>query len=159
MELFFKTVFSLLIINFIFLILNFFITVSLKKYTYDKFFIYVITYFILINFINLIYLKNIHIFTFQALFSVVVLLLYSGLYRSISVKIMVYLYLKKVSVDINSFYKNEFKEKSFNKRLKTLIDNGILIKKNKQLTLSEKGKKYLKIFKIFQSIYRIKVNG
>ena len=159
MELFFKTIFSLLIINFIFLILNFIITVSLKKYTFDKFFIYVIAYFILINFINLIYLKNIHIFTFQALFSVVTLLLYSGLYRSISVKIMVYLYLKKISVDINSFYKNEFKEKSFNKRIKTLIDNGTLIKKNKKLTLSEKGKKYLRIFRTAQTIYRIKVNG
>ena len=139
-----------------FLIVNFLISVLLKKYTYDKFFIYVIVYFILINFINLIYLKNIDLFTFQALFSVVILFVYSALYRSVSIKIVIYLYLKKISVDINNFYKTEFKQKSFNKRVKILIDNGYLVKKNKYLMLSERGKKYLKILKIFQSIYRIK---
>ena len=111
----------------------------MKKYTYDKFFIYVVSYFILINFINLIYLKNINLFTFQSLFSVIILFVHSALYRSVSVKIIVYLYLKKTSVDINSFYKTEFKEKSFNKRVKILVDNGYLIKKNKYLKYSKKG--------------------
>ena len=145
-----------LITIFLFLIVNFLISILLKKYTYDKFFIYVIVYFILINFINLNYLKNIDLFTFQALFSVVILFIYSALYRSVSIKIVIYLYLKKISVDINNFYKTEFKQKSFNKRVKILIDNGYLVKKNKHLMLSERGKKYLKILKIFQSIYRIK---
>tara|TARA_B100000953_G_C17909620_1_gene387139 strand:- start:197 stop:661 length:465 start_codon:yes stop_codon:yes gene_type:complete len=145
-----------LISTFFFLVVNFLISVLLKKYTYDKFFIYVVSYFILINFINLIYLKNINLFTFQSLFSVIVLIVHSALYRSVSVKIIVYLYLKKASVGINSFYKTEFKEKSFNKRVKILIDNGYLIKKNKYLTLSARGKKYLKVLKIFQSIYKIK---
>ena len=140
----------------LFLIVNFLISILLKKYTYDKFFIYVIVYFVLINFINLIYLKNIDLFTFQALFSVVILFVYSALYRSVSIKIVIYLYLKKISVDINNFYKTEFKQKSFNKRVKILIDNGYLVKKNKHLLLSERGKKHLKILKIFQSIYRIK---
>ena len=143
----------------LFLIVNFLISILLKKYTYDKFFIYVIVYFVLINFINLIYLKNIDLFTFQALFSVVILFVYSALYRSVSIKIVIYLYLKKISVDINNFYKTEFKQKSFNKRVKILIDNGFLIKKNKYLILSERGQKYLKIFKIVQSIYRIKFSG
>ena len=141
---------------FFFLVVNFLISVSLKKYTYDKFFIYVVSYFILINFINLIYLKNINLFTFQSLFSVIILFVHSALYRSVSVKIIVYLYLKKANVSINSFYKTEFKEKRFNKRVKILIDNGYLIKKNKYLTLSARGKKYLKVLKIIQLIYKIK---
>jgi len=142
-----------------FLVLNFLISIFSKKYTYDKFFIYVIFYFFLVNFINLIYLKNIDLFTFIALFSVFTLFLYSGLYRSISVKIMIYLYSKKISVNINNFYKMEFKQKSFNKRVGILIDNGFLIKKNKKLILSDRGKKYLKIFKIAQSVYKIKFSG
>ena len=142
-----------------FLLSNYTLSILFKKYTYEKFFLYVMTYFILVNFINLIYIKNIDLFTFQALFSVLILFLYSGLYHSVSVKIMIYLYFKKVSVDINSFYKTEFKQKSFNKRVKILIDNGFLIKKNKYLILSERGQKYLKIFKIVQSIYRIKFSG
>ena len=142
-----------------FLVLNFLISVFSKKYTYDKFFIYVIFYFILVNFINLIYLKNIDLFTFIALFSVFILFLYSGLYRSISVKIMIYLYSKKISVNINNFYKTEFKQKSFSKRVRILIDNGFLIRKNKKLILSDRGKKYLKIFKIAQSVYKIKFSG
>ena len=142
-----------------FLVLNFLISVFSKKFTYDKFFIYVIFYFILVNFINLIYLKNIDLFTFIALFSVFILFLYSGLYRSISVKIMIYLYSKKISVNINNFYKTEFKQKSFSKRVRILIDNGFLIRKNKKLILSDRGKKYLKIFKIAQSVYKIKFSG
>ena len=78
----------------------------LKKYTFVKFFIFVITYYTLINFINLIYLKNIDFFTFQTLFFVLILFLYGGLYRSVSVKIMIYLYYKKISVDISVFLKN-----------------------------------------------------
>ena len=142
-----------------FLVLNFLISVFSKKYTYDKFFIYVIFYFILVNFINWVYLKNIDLFTFIALFSVFILFLYSGLYRSISVKIMIYLYSKKISVNINNFYKTEFKQKSFSKRVIILIDNGFLIRKNKKLILSDRGKKYLKVFKIAQSVYRIKSSG
>ena len=148
-----------LIIILCFLVLNFLKSFFSKKYTYDKFFIYVIFYFILVNFINLIYLKNIDLFTFVALFSVFILFLYSGLYRSISVKIMIYLYSKKISVNINNFYKTEFKQKSFSKRVRILIDNGFLIRKNKKLILSDRGKKYLKIFKIAQSVYKIKFSG
>ena len=78
-----------------FLIINFLISKLLKKYTYEKFFIYVIIYFILINTFNLIFLKDINLFKFEAVFSVLILFMYSGLYRSISVKIIVYLLLKK----------------------------------------------------------------
>ena len=131
----------------------------IKKYTYEKFFIYVMVYFILTNLINLIYLKNIDFFTFQALFSVSILFLYSGLYRSISVKVMIYSYLKKKNVNVNSFYKTEFKRNSFNKRIDNLINDGILVKKNKYIELSKSGKKYLKIFKIIHSIYKVKVSG
>ena len=131
----------------------------IKKYTYEKFFIYVIVYFILTNLINLIYLKNIDFFTFQALFSVSILFLYSGLYRSISVKVMIYSYLKKKNVNVNSFYKTEFMKKSFNKRVEILVDNGFLKKKREQFSLSSKGKKYLKIFKTIQSIYKINYSG
>ena len=142
-----------------FLIINFFLSSFLKKYTFVKFFIFVITYYTLINFINLVYLKNIDFFTFQTLFFVLILFLYGGLYRSVSVKIMIYLYYKKISVDINRFYKNEFKQKSFNKRVNILIDSGFLVKKNEHLILSKKGKKYLKIFKIVHSFYKIKYSG
>ena len=142
-----------------FLIINFFLSSFLKKYTFVKFFIFVITYYTLINFINLVYLKNIDFFTFQTLFFVLILFLYGGLYRSVSVKIMIYLYYKKISVDINRFYKNEFKQKSFNKRINILIDSDLLVKKNKHLILSKKGKKYLKIFKIIHSFYKIKYSG
>ena len=131
----------------------------IKKYTYEKFFIYVIVYFILTNLINLIYLQNIDFFTFQALFSVAILFLYSGLYRSISVKVMIYSYLKKKNVNVNNFYRTEFMEKSFNKRVEILVNNGFLTKKRKQFSLSSKGKKYLKIFKTIQSIYKINYSG
>ena len=144
---------------FIFLIINLLLSSFLKKYTYEKFFIYVVIYFILVNLINLIYIKNINLFTFQALFSVSILFLYSGLYRSISVKIMIYLYFKKSDVNLDSFYKSEFKKNSFDKRVRILIDNGFLRKKNKHLVLSQRGKKYLKVFKIVQQIYRIKFSG
>ena len=151
---------QLYLINILFfLIANFLISITIKKYTYEKFFIYVVIYFVIVNFVNLAYLQNIDLFTFQILFSVFILFLYSGLYRSISVKIMVYLYLKKNSVNIDSFYKTEFKEKSFNKRIKILTDNGFLLKKDKNLILSKRTKKYLKIFKILQSFYKIKFSG
>ena len=61
----------------VFLFINFLGSTLIKKYTYEKFFIYVIFYFLLSSFINLIYLKNVDLFTFLALFSVVILLLYS----------------------------------------------------------------------------------
>jgi hypothetical protein len=151
---------QLYLINILFfLIANFFISITIKKYTYEKFFIYVVIYFVIVNFINLAYLQNIDLFTFQILFSVSILFLYSGLYRSISVKIMVYLYLKKNSVNVDNFYKTEFKEKSFNKRIKILTDNGFLLKKGKDLILSKRGKKYLKMFQIVHSIYKIKSSG
>ena len=148
-----------LIIIIIFLIINYLLSKSIKKYTYEKFFIYVVFYFILLNIVNFIYLKNIYLFTFGSLFSVVILFLYSGLYRSISVKIMIRSYLKKTNISINNFYKKEFKQRSFNKRVKILIDNDFLLKKNKYLVLSKKGKKYLKIFKIVHSFYKIKYSG
>ena len=116
-------------------------------------------YFILVNSINLIYLESINFFTFQVLFSVTILFLYSGLHRSVSVKIMIYLYLKKNNISVNNFYKTEFKEKSFNKRIKILTDNGLLIRKNKNFFLSSRGKKYLEIIKIVHSIYGIKSSG
>ena len=151
---------QLYLINILFfLIANFLISITIKKYTYEKFFIYVVIYFVIVNFVNLAYLQNIDLFTFQILFSVSILFLYSGLYRSISVKIMVYLYLKKNSVNVDSFYKTEFKEKSFYKRIKILTDNGFLLKKDKNLTLSKRGKKYLKMFQIIHLIYKIKSSG
>ena len=151
---------QLYLINILFfLIANFLISITIKKYTYEKFFIYVVIYFVIVNFVNLAYLQNIDLFTFQILFSVSILFLYSGLYRSISVKIMVYLYLKKNSVNVDNFYKTEFKEKSFNKRIKILTDNGFLLKKGKDLILSKRGKKYLKMFQIVHSIYKIKSSG
>ena len=87
------------------------------------------------------------------------LFLYAGLYRSISVKIMIYLYLGKKSINVNNFYKTEFKQKSFNKRIDNLINDGLLVKKNKYLELSKRGKNYLKIFKIIHLIYRVKISG
>ena len=151
---------QLYLINILFfLIANFLISITIKKYTYEKFFIYVVIYFVIVNFINLAYLQNIDLFTFQILFSVSILFLYSGLYRSISVKIMVYLYLKKNSVNVDNFYKTEFKEKSFNKRIKILTDNSFLLKKGKNLILLKKGKKYLKMFQIIHLIYKIKSSG
>ena len=142
-----------------FLVTNYLVTTLIKKYTFVKFFIYVMTYFISINFINLIYLQNVNFFTFQVLFSITVLFLYTGLYRAVSVKIMIYLYLKKQSISVNDFYKKEFKEKSFNKRINILIDNNLIMQKNKIFSLSSKGKKYLKIIKIIHSIYGIKSSG
>ena len=142
-----------------FLVTNYLVTTLIKKYTFVKFFIYVMTYFISINFINLIYLQNVNFFTFQVLFSITVLFLYTGLYRSISVKIMIYLYLKKQNISVNDFYKKEFKDKSFNKRINILIYNNLIMQKNKIFSLSSKGKKYLKIIKIIHSIYGIKSSG
>ena len=142
-----------------FLVTNYLVTTLIKKYTFVKFFIYVMTYFISINFINLIYLQNVNFFTFQVLFSITVLFLYTGLYRAVSVKIMIYLYLKKQSISVNDFYKKEFKEKSFNKRINILIDNNLITQKNKIFSVSSKGKKYLKIIKIIHSIYGIKSSG
>ena len=142
-----------------FLVTNYLVTTLIKKYTFVKFFIYVMTYFISINFINLIYLQNVNFFTFQVLFSITVLFLYTGLYRAVSVKIIIYLYLKKQSISVNDFYKKEFKEKSFNKRINILIDNNLIMQKNKIFSLSSKGKRYLKIIKIIHSIYGIKSSG
>ena len=151
--------YSHLIVILFFLLANYFVSILVKKYTFEKFFIYVVTYFILVNFFNLFYLQNVNFFAFQMLFSVAILFLYAGLHRSVSVKIMIYLYLRKKSTNVNNFYKTEFKEKSFNKRIKILIDNGFLVKKNKDFFLSSRGKKYLRILKTTQSIYRIKSSG
>ena len=148
-----------ILLIFIFLVINLLLSNFLKTYTYEKFFIYIVVYFVLINLVNLAYIKNINLFTYQALFSVAILFLYSGLYRSISVKIMINLYLKKASINVDNFYKNEFKKNSFDKRVKILVDNGFLKKKNKYLILSQRGKKYLKIFKTSQQMYKIKFSG
>ena len=148
-----------LIVLIIFLLINFSLSIFLNKYNFSKFFIFVISYFTLINIINLIYFKNIEFFTFQTLFFVCLLFLYVGLYSSVSVKIMIYLYSKKTGVNVNSFYENEFKRNSFNKRIDNLINDGTLVKKNKYIELSKSGKKYLKLFKIIHSIYKVKVSG
>ena len=142
-----------------FLVANYLITTLIKRYTFVKFFIYVMFYFVPINFINLIYLQNVNFFSFQVLFSITVLFLYTTLYRAVSVKVMIYLYLKKQSISVNDFYKKEFKEKSFNKRINILIDNKLIMQKNKIFSLSSKGEKYLKIIKICHSIYGIKSSG
>ena len=148
-----------LITSLLFLLLNNLISKLVKKYTFEKFFTYVILYFIFINIINLIYIKSIYFFIFLTFFSVAILFLYGGLYRSVSVKVMIYLYFKKSAVNVNNFYKNEFSKKSFDKRVKILIDNGFLIKKNQNFMLTTRGKKYLKIFQIIHSIYKIKSSG
>ena len=145
-------------ILFIFFI-NYFISTILKKYTFEKFFIYVLVYFFIVSFYNLIYLKNINFFTIQTFFSVFILFLYAGLYRSVSVKIMIYLYLRKKSVYFNNLYKTQFKEKSFDKRIKILLDSNIIFKKKKYFFLSTKGKSFLNKFLKIQSIYKIKSSG
>ena len=142
-----------------FFFINYFISTILKKYTFEKFFIYVLVYFFIVGFYNLIYLKNINFFTIQTFFSVFILFLYAGLYRSVSVKIMIYLYLRKKSVDFNNLYKTQFKEKSFDKRIKILLDNNIIFKKKKYFFLSTKGKSFLNKFLKIQSIYKIKSSG
>ena len=148
-----------LITPLLFLLLNNLASKLVKKYTFEKFFTYVILYFIFINIINLIYLKSIYFFVFLTFFSVAILFLYSSLYRSVSIKVMIYLYFKKSAVNINNFYKNEFSKKSFDKRVKILIDNGFLIKKNQNFMLTIRGKKYLKMFQIIHLIYKIKSSG
>ena len=148
-----------LISIFFFLSLNFLISILMKKYTFEKFFLYVIVYFIMTNFINIIYLKNINFFIFQSIFSVLILFLYAGLYRSVSVKVIIYLYFKRASVNLNKYYKTEFKKTSFDKRVEILVNNGFINRKNNCLTLSLKGKKYLKFFKNIQKIYKIKFSG
>ena len=60
---------------------------------------------------------------------------------------------------MNNFYKAEFKRKSFDKRIKLLIEENFLVKKNKDFFLTSRGKRYLNIFKIAQSIYKIKSSG
>ena len=142
-----------------FFFINYFISTILKKYTFEKFFIYVLVYFFIVGFYNLIYLKNINFFTIQTFFSVFILFLYAGLYRSVSVKIMIYLYLRKKSVDFNNHYKTQFKEKSFDKRIKILLDSNIIFKKKKYFFLSTKGKSFLNKFLKIQSIYKIKSSG
>ena len=148
-----------LIVPFIFLLINKLISVIIKKYTFEKFFIYVLVYFILVNFFNLIYLQNVDFFTFQTLFSVAVLFLYAGLYRSVSIKIMIHLYLKNKYTNVNNFYKTHFKTRSFDKRIKILVDNGFLVKIGSNFYLSLRGKKCLNAFKIVQSTYKIKSSG
>ena len=127
-----------------FFFINYFISTILKKYTFEKFLIYVLVYFFIVGFYNLIYLKNINFFTIQTFFSVFILFLYAGLYRSVSVKIMIYLYLRKKSVDFNNLYKTQFKEKSFDKRIKILLDSNIIFKKKKIFFLINKRKIFFK---------------
>ena len=55
--------------------------------------------------------------------------------------------------------KSKKKEKSYNKRINILIDNKLIMQKNKIFSLSSKGEKYLKIIKICHSIYGIKSSG
>lgn len=142
-----------------FLLINYYLSILIKKYTYEKFLIYVIAFYIFINSINLIYIQNINFFIFFSLFCVVILFLYSALYRSVSIRIMIYLFFKKSSVNINNFYKTNFIEKSFNKRIKILTNNKFLVKKKRYFYLSSRGKKFLGITKIIQSIYKIDFNG
>ena len=133
--------------------------IGIKKYTYEKFFIYVIFIFIIINPINLIYLKNVNYFIFYSLFFVVILFLYSALYRSVSIRIMIYLVFKKSNTNVNYFYKTNFLKRSFYKRIQILVNNAFLIKEKRTFSLTTKGKKYLRILKIIQSIYKIKIHG
>ena len=93
------------------------------------------------------------------MFCVVILFLYSALYRSVSIRIMIYLFFKKSSVNVNNFYKTNFIEKSFNKRIKILTNNKFLVKKKRYFSLSSRGKKFLGMIKNIQSIYKIDFNG
>ena len=143
----------------VFLFTNYFLSSVIKKYTYEKFFIYVIIYFVVINLLNISYIKSSNFFVFQTIFCVAILFLYSALYRSVSIRVLVLLFLKKKSVNVNDFYKNNFIKKSFNKRIKILVDNNFIIKKKKYYMLTLKGEKYLNFFKIIKSFYKIKFNG
>ena len=143
---------------FFFIIINFFLSKIFKKYTYEKFFIFVVIFFIIINIINIAYIKNINFFAVQIFFSVTILFLYAALYRSVSIKVMVYLYSKE-KANLNKYYKKEFMKKSFKKRIKILINNKFLIKKKNYYILSGKGKRYQAAFKTIQLIYKIKYSG
>ena len=56
---------------------------------------------------------------------------------------MIHLFFSKKDVNLNNYYQTQFKEKSFNKRIKILITNGFLLKKpNKRIILmTTKAKK------------------
>jgi len=143
----------------VFLFINFLLSVTIKKYTFENFFLYVILYFFVINIINYFYIGSINFFSFLCLFLASALFLYAGLYRSVSVKVMIYLYFKNKNVSVNKYYNKEFINSSFNKRIKILIKDGILIKKKQNIKLSNRGLKYLRIFKNIQSFYKIKFSG
>ena len=64
----------------------------------------------------------------------------------------------KIDVFLNQPSRKGHCARSFNE-IKILIDNGFLVKKNKDFFLSSRGKKYLRILKTTQSIYRIKSSG
>ena len=113
----------------------------------------------MINIINYFYIGSINFFSFLCLFLASALFLYAGLYISVSVKVMIYLYFKNKNVSVNKYYNKEFINSSFNKRIKILIKDGILIKKKQNIKLSNRGLKYLRIFKNIQSFYKIKFSG
>ena len=143
----------------IFILANYVVTSLVKEHNFKIFLIFTIVFFVFSNIINVYLFKEDLYFSLSILFSSSTLFLYAGLYRSVSVKIMILLFKKKKSISIKNLYKTEFQKNSFDKRVQVLIEDDILQKKGKNFYLTKIGKKYLRILKLIQSIYKIKASG
>ena len=143
----------------IFILANYIVISLVKEHNFKNFFVFTIVFFIFSNIINIYLFKEDLYFSLSVLFSSSTLFLYAGLYRSVSVKIMILLFKKKKSISIENLYKTEFQKNSFDKRVQVLIEDDILQKKGKNFYLTKIGKKYLRILKLIQSIYKIKASG
>lgn len=87
---------------------------------------------------------------------ILIFFVYSALQKSISIKMVVDISKKKFN--FIKYYKI-FKKSSFEKRVKNLIKDGLIISDNKFFKLSMRAKKIRKIFIFIQNIYGIKNSG
>jgi hypothetical protein len=99
---------------------------------------------------------KIEIFFFNFLNLILIFFVYSALQKSISIKMVVDINKKKFN--FKKYYKI-FKKSSFDKRVKNLIEDGLIISDNNVFKLSMKGKRIRKIFFFIQNIYGIKNSG
>ena len=87
---------------------------------------------------------------------ILIFFVYSALQKSISIKMVVDISKKKFNF---KKYYEIFKKSSFEKRVKNLIEDGLIISDNKVFKLSRSAKKIRKIFIFIQNIYGIKNSG
>jgi len=144
----------LLYLLFLLLTINFMnrLNVPFLKQFFFSLLIFLFYQFCVYNFFKL----KIEILFLNFLNLILIFFVYSALKKSISIKMVVD--ISKNKFNFKKYYKI-FKKNSFDKRVKNLIQDGLIISDNNFFKLSINAKKIRKILIFIQNIYGVKNSG